>query len=155
MASYLNDKEEFCFIAAEASPTIKEKWAINSGIFLVNLKHLQGQNLVNIYHHLCETRVPETYWDNPEATWAPPEYDDQNILYGILAGMPEIFNSMYKATSTELNYESNSIRQILRTHGSLEERISDLKSRCNASLQYFIARQFPTFTRAYNILSDA
>jgi hypothetical protein len=152
--NYLIDKNSYSFIAAEASSSIQEKWAINNGIFFPNLGIPEGQFIANMLHQQVEKMVPESYWNDSNAGWAPPEYDDQNLLYGILGTFPEILKTVYKAPSEELNYNSNSFRQVLRTFGSLEDRAQSLRECSHASLQYFISRQMPKFLHAYTVLSD-
>lgn len=116
---YLIENAKHDFIAMEAP--IAEPWAINAGIFMVNLGTEIGRKIVLLYRLFADTLVPDAYWNDPQAGWAPPDYDDQNMLLGVLGRNADILGTMKKARREDFRF----FRQVLRVDGdSLEHRIS-------------------------------
>jgi len=139
--NYILECGDYDFIAAEASDQISENWAINAGIFFINLGSNVGKsivfNLVNVY----EAFVPKEYWDDPEAGWAPSGYDDQNLLYSVLAQVPGVLGRVKKVSGKEFNYQGKHIRQILRVDGSIQEREVSMRDTINELIYKYISNQ--------------
>lgn len=117
------------FIAAEASRHIQHTWCINNGVFFIHLGREVGRSIAALMHHLVNTRVPAEHWDNPQAGWAPEEYDDQNMLYGVLAAEHVTQGRIRKESGEVFNYRGRFIAQCLRTDfETLDERIDHVRA---------------------------
>jgi hypothetical protein len=120
------------FIAAEASVHLPQIWCINNGVYFINLGSEAGQRIVLLMRHLVDTLVPAEYWDDPDATWAPEDYDDQNMLYGVLARDDGVQGRIKKESGEVFNYRGRFIAQCLRTdYPTLDSRIGFVRDRCD------------------------
>ena len=132
---YLAQHPEHDFIAAEASALVPQVWAINNGVFFINLGSVAGQRIVHTWKQLADALVPAAYWADPEATWAPPEYDDQNLCYRTLAGDNYVLSRVKKESAGVFNYDGQFIAQCLRADfPTFEERLAAVQQRCAALL---------------------
>ena len=120
---YLSRNSDFSFIAAEAGAHLSQKWAINNGIFFVNLGTPEGVWICNNLKTLIDANVPNQYWDDPEADWAPAEFDDQNLLYGVLAFDQRVLEKVKKESADVFNYNGTFIRQAIRASADTFETI--------------------------------
>jgi len=131
-----NAAQGFDFIAAEASVHLPQIWCINNGVYFINLGSEAGQRIVLLMRHLVDTLVPPEYWDDPNAGWAPEGYDDQNMLYGVLARDEPVQGRIKKESGALFNYRGRFIAQCLRTDfDTLAGRIGFVQQRSDALWQ--------------------
>jgi len=138
VAAYLADNAAlgYDFIAAEAHAQLPQIWCINNGVYFINLGSEAGQRIVLLMRHLADTLVPPEYWDDPDATWAPEGYDDQNMLYGVLARDEPVQGRIKKESGALFNYRGRFIAQCLRTDfDTLAGRTAFVQQRCDALWQ--------------------
>ena len=138
LSAYLAENAAHCFIAARASADTR-KWAINNGVFFVNLDHPLGQRLVRTYRQYVDSLVPQSYWEQTDAAWPPQEYDDQNILFSVLANDAEILDSMKNEDRAFNCGAGSAIEQILReAYPTFEERVQALERACDGVINRFV-----------------
>jgi len=138
LTAYLNENSEHGFIASRASSDPR-KWAINNGVFFLNMGHPIGQSIVDKYQYLIDQLVPADYWDLSNADWPPGAYDDQNILYGVLGHNPEILENMKNEEGSFNCGTSGFIHQILRAmYPNFDERVGKVEQLCDAVINDFI-----------------
>ena len=138
LSDYLAANAGHCFIAARASADPR-KWAINNGVFFLNLGHPLGQRLVQTYRHYVDRLVPQSYWEQEDAAWPPQEYDDQNILFSVLAHDAEILDNMKNEESAFNCGPASAIAQIVRdAYPSFAERVAAIEQACDGVINAFV-----------------
>lgn len=137
---YLQENQTHAFIAAKASDKVAEKWAINNGVFFINLGNKIGEKIARMYLHYVNTLVPQEYWQRESAEWPPAEYDDQNILYGILSQSDDILESIKKEMfAFNTGHADEFISQAIRAgYSSFEDRELNIQKTCDEIINKFI-----------------
>jgi hypothetical protein len=142
--SYLSQNSDYDFIAAETSTPFAERWAINNGIFFINLGSAIGHKIATSLLMFIDQAVPQSYWDDSNADWPPQAYDDQVMMCGILGNNPEILERVKKESKHIFNYEGTVFRQSLRSmHQTFDQRVVATARECDAILNGFIAEVNP------------
>jgi hypothetical protein len=137
LTAYLASNSHHGFIATRASADSR-KWAINNGVYFLNMGHPIGRRIVDLYQMYVDQLVPEEYWSQPHAEWPPAAYDDQNILYAILSRNEEILDNMKNEEGVFNCGETGFIRQIVRSHLSFDERLTAIRSSCSKIVDDFV-----------------
>jgi len=147
LSCYLKDNSSHSFIAAKAS-TDPRKWAINNGVFFLNLGHPLGQKLIDKYMFSVGKLVPDWYWALDDAPWPPQEFDDQNILFSVLANDPEILENIKNEEGVFNTAYGAAIKQLLRaSFSSFQERVSAIDAACDETINRFVADINPLLSR--------
>jgi hypothetical protein len=134
LAGYLSDKGHIAFIAATDRPHLAERpyWLVNAGTFMINLATPVGQKIVHDWAEQFNRISDEELREMAEWT-----FDDQPILQHILEQMPGGAEAIMTLMGEPnlINYSQGIfIRQILRTAGSFEERLRQLREQTDSVL---------------------
>jgi hypothetical protein len=126
LSSYLLNKNDVALIAA---PIGKNNfwWAVNAGVFFLNLGHPLGRAITREWHSVFSAITDDELRGAVEWSSIP---DDQSLLHQVLRSMPDIENHIVidDAQPPLINYEGRFIKQVLRVAGSLEERVNRLRA---------------------------
>jgi len=144
VTKYLIENQKHAFIAARV-PGHQSKWAINAGVFFINLGDPIGIKIARLYLSRVLSLVPKYFWDDESAGWPPTEYDDQNILYAILGLNSDILDNM-KAEDVAFNsgVDCSFIAQALRAdHQDFDSRCHYIKAQCNLVINEFVKSTNP------------
>ncbi len=100
-----------------ASGRHAHEWAVNAGIFFINLGHPTGKSIVKLWHQLFLEKAPDQLINNPSLPW---DYypNDQTLLHEILGNNDHFLQSCIVDDGEFINYTGSFIRQILRSHMS-------------------------------------
>ena len=129
LEKYLSDKSGFAIIAAPGGRP--GWWAMNAGVFLINFAHPVGQSIVRTWSS-CFDEITEDQLREARSWDRSP--NDQGLLHKALQRLPEAEHVTLLQRGI-LNYlEGSFIKQVLRTHGSVEQRAALLKLQVEKSV---------------------
>lgn len=129
LKGYLSDKNQLAIIGAPGGRP--GWWAMNAGVLLINLAHSVGRSIVltwsNCFEEIGDDRLRAAKsWDDIP--------NDQGLLHRALQRTPGAEQATLLQRGV-LNYlEGSFIKQVLRTHGNLEQRIALLKAQVEKSV---------------------
>jgi hypothetical protein len=127
LREYLSDKEKIALIIAPSNPDTPW-WAVNAGVFIINMSHPMGQTIVREWSRRFDEITDERL--HAAKRWSEIE-DDQILLQQVLRDLPaaEACTLLQKGDSRLLNYgDGQFIRQVLRLVGDLEKRAAYIRT---------------------------
>ena len=127
LSDYLSDKSEVALIAAHSGIQPPKWFDVNSGVFLVNLSHPRGRELIKNWYDgfmaILENELQAAeLWDEIP--------NDQILLHEAMTSTPGLEDHVIiqRTYPMLLNYGNGRfIRQILRTRGTIQERAEQMK----------------------------
>jgi hypothetical protein len=130
LAGYLKDKREIAFIATTDRPCEPDRpfWLINAGVFLINLAHPIGQEIIDEWVKRFDAITDQQLMDAVEWTQLP---NDQDLLQGLLHDLPEVEKNIMtlRGEAALLNYiDGLFIRQFLRRGDNVQTRIDLIRA---------------------------
>ena len=106
------------------APGGEQSWNINAGILFINLGQAAGQRIVAEWAEGFYNEVGNERLRSAKNPWQDGLKDDQVLLHQVL-GREDTSTVLEKLPLEFVGWpESRFVRQLLRTHGSLEERIA-------------------------------
>jgi hypothetical protein len=146
LREYLSDKDNIALVIAPSNPDTPW-WAVNAGVFLINMSHPIGQTVVREWSR----RFAEISDEQLRAAkhWSEIK-DDQILLQEVLKDLPaaEACTVLQKGALRLLNYgDGQFIRQVLRLVGDFEKRVSYIKKQVEKLLPYH-AQCYPVSQQA-------
>ena len=125
LRGYLADKNDIALIAAPDFPGDLNRpyWLVNAGSLLFNLAHPVARTIIRDWAEHFGMISDEDLQN--AMVWSRDVIDDQAMLQRIVRTMPggEAHVLMLRGDANLINYNGKFIRQLLRTSGTLEERV--------------------------------
>jgi hypothetical protein len=130
LAGYLDGYSDKALIASLGGTEPEHSWDINTGVFLINLKHEKGRQLIEDWH--ADIRGTSDERLQTALVWGRSADDDQTRLHRILQKNPGYLEALHMAKRSFFNsHRASFVRHALCVrHGkrrSMAERIAIMK----------------------------
>ncbi len=125
---FLGRREAYALVAAPGAPDA-ERWAINIGVFFLNLGHELGREIAMRWWEITRQTLSEDMLRAAVEPWQAlpdgrPFPDDQHLLQMVLMRNPHLLEALYLITDGVVRLGTGRfIRQYLRVLGSPAERL--------------------------------
>lgn len=128
---YFGKRQDNSLIACLGSPDA-ESWAINDGVFFLNMGNETAREIVRRWHSAFMVHLSDDMLRSASVPWRHPDGSpfpgDQHLLQMELLRDPSLMDDMLIEEPLLMNHRgAKFIRQFLRSHGSHEERLGWIK----------------------------
>ena len=127
LASFLSDKADVALIAAHSGVTPVRWFDLNNGVFLVNIGHSKGRELIHHWFHELinfsdDALKAAEFWDDIP--------NDQQMMHAAIQNTSGISDHLLLEPSQNslFNFANGRfIRQVLRYRGTISDRVEQIK----------------------------
>ena len=148
LASFLADKADMALIAAHSGVTPLRWFDLNNGVFLMNIGHAKGRELIRNWH--CELMnisddalQAAEFWDDIP--------NDQQMMHAAIQNTPGLRDHVLleHGQNCLLNYANGRfIRQVLRYNGSIDDRLLQIRLAVNQNADTSVDGDGAKFTNS-------